>query len=190
MNVENNYPRINKKLNKFFLIKNIILVVFLISIISCIIVNLCVGGTGWMFYVIIGEIIFYYAFLNRPCLDKSLIKRITAVVFWISILLFIIDLIEKSRFSYFVITIIYFSTLIIQFIFFLSAIKFQRRKVIPMFYTLIIGIILFILPFICNVKMKWPVIVLGSIDIVIIIFLTIFFHRDIFLELKKYFSTK
>lgn len=190
MNVENNYPRINKKLNKFFLIKNIILVVFLISIISCIIVNLCVGGTGWMFYVIIGEIIFYYAFLNRPCLDKALIKRITIVVFWVSVLLFIIDLIEKSNFSYFVITIIYFSTLIIQFIFFLSAIKFQRRKVIPMLYTLIIGIVLFMLPFICNVKMVWPVIVLGSIDLVIIILLVTFFHRAIFLELKKYFSTK
>lgn len=190
MNIENNYPKINKKLNKFFIIKNIILLIFLISIISCTIVNLCVGGKRWMLYVIISEIIFYYAFLNRPCLDKSLIKRITIVLFWVCVLLFIIDLIEKSKFSYFVITIIYFSTLIIQFIFFLSAIKFQRRKVIPMFYTLIIGIILFVLPFFCNIKLRWASIVLGSLDLLIIIILLTIFHKDIFLELKKYYSIK
>ncbi len=56
-----------------------------------------------MFYVIGGEIIFYFAFLNKPLIDNTLIRRITIVVMIICAYLYMIDIIEKTSFSYFII---------------------------------------------------------------------------------------
>ena len=66
MKIENDYPLLKRKLNKFLLIRKIIILLFLISTITVVIVNLLVGGKLWMLYVIGGEVIFYFAFLNYP----------------------------------------------------------------------------------------------------------------------------
>ena len=80
MKVEINYPKLKKEVNKFLIFRKIMLIIFLISIITCTIVNLSLGGKKWMLYVLGGEIIFYFAILNKPLIDNTLIKRITIVV--------------------------------------------------------------------------------------------------------------
>ena len=77
MKVEINYPKLKKEVNKFLIFRKIMLIIFLISIITCTIINLSLGGKKWMLYVLGGEIIFYFAILNKPLIDNTLIKRIT-----------------------------------------------------------------------------------------------------------------
>lgn len=188
MITNNNYPKIKKKLNKFLLIRRIILIVFLISIITCTIVNLAVGGKLWMLDVIGGEIIFYFAFLNQPLVDNTFIKRFTVVILIVCAYLYLIDKIDHTNWSYFVITIIGFAILIVQITLFFSAYKNSRKKFIPMFWTSIGSLILCILALVRVIKLNWPIIVIGSLALFILLSLFSFFHKTIISELKKYFN--
>ena len=183
MTIKNNYPKIKKEVNKFLIFRRIMLIIFLISIITCTIVNLSVGGKKWMFYVIGGEIIFYFAFLNKPLIDNTLIRRITIVVMIICAYLYMIDIIEKTSFSY-------FSIIIFQLVLFLSEFKLQRKKFIPLFFTAIGAIIFCILALTKVVKLNWPIIVLGGVGLLSLIILLILYHKRVFKDLAKYFSIK
>ena len=190
MKIENDYPKIKKKLNKFIFIKKIILLLFLISIITVVIVNLTVGGKLWMFYVIGGEIIFYYAFLNYPLIDNALIKRLTVVLFMIAAYLYLIDFINKTKWSYFVISILAFSIIFIQLLFFFIGNNYQKRKLMPLFVTSVCSIIYFVLSIFKIVKINWAIIVLGALSLLAILVLFIFYYKSVTNELKKYFSLK
>ena len=88
MKVEINYPKLKKEVNKFLIFRKIMLIIFRISIITCTIINLSLGGKKWMLYVLGGEIIFYFAILNKPligavkdaiCFSSSIIVVLTKV---------------------------------------------------------------------------------------------------------------
>lgn len=190
MKVENNYPKIKKEVDKFLIFRRIMLIIFLVSIITCSIVNLSVGGKKWMFYVLGGEIIFYFAILNKPLIDNTLIKRITIVIMIVCAYLYMIDIIEETSFSYFVINIILFSIIIFQLILFLSEFKLQRKKFIPLFFTATGAIIFCILALTKVVELNWPIIVLGGVGLLSIIILLVFYHKRVIKDLTKYFSIK
>ena len=186
MKVEINYPKLKKEVNKFLIFRKIMLIIFLISIITCTIINLSLGGKKWMLYVLGGEIIFYFAILNKPLIDNTLIKRITIVVMIVCAYLYMIDIIEETSFSYFVINIILFSIIIFQLIIFLSEFKLQRKKFIPA-----IGAIIFcILALTKVVELNWPIIVLGGVGVLSLIILLVFYHKRVIKDLTKYFSIK
>jgi hypothetical protein len=189
MNIKNNYPEIKKNINKFILFRTITLILFLISIIVCTIVNLAIGGRLWMLYVIGAEVIFYFAFLNIPLIDNTLIKRFTVVILIICAYLYLIDKIDNTHWSYFVITIIGFGILIIQGTLFLSAYKNSRKKFIPMFWTSVGSLILCLLALVNVIQLNWPMIVIGSLALFIFVVLFLFFRKTLIGELKKYFST-
>ena len=98
MKIENNYPDIKKKVNKFLIFRKIMLIIFLIASVVSIIVNLAVGGKKWMFYVMGGEAIGYFAILYNPLIDNTLLNRITVLMFIICAYLYLIDWIEKTSF--------------------------------------------------------------------------------------------
>ena len=185
MKVEINYPKLKKEVNKFLIFRKIMLIIFLISIITCTIVNLSLGGKKWMLYVLGGEIIFYFAILNKPLIDNTLIKRITIVVMIVCAYLYMIDIIEETSFSYFL-----FSIIIFQLIIFLSEFKLQRKKFIPLFFTAIGAIIFCILALTKVVELNWPIIVLGGVGVLSLIILLVFYHKRVIKDLTKYFSIK
>ena len=190
MKIENDYPKIKTKINKFLLIRKIILILFLISIITVVIVNLAVGGKLWMLYVIGGEIIFYFAFLNYPLIDRSLVKRVTVTLFLICAYLYLIDFINDTEWSYFVIGIVAFSIILIQLLIFFLGINYQRKKLIPLFITSIGSTVYFVLSLFNIVKINWPIIVLGGISLATLLILFIFYYKTVIIELKKYFNLK
>ena len=190
MKVEINYPKLKKEVNKFLIFRKIMLIIFLISIITCTIINLSLGGKKWMLYVLGGEIIFYFAILNKPLIDNTLIKRITIVVMIVCAYLYMIDIIEETSFSYFVINIILFSIIIFQLIIFLSEFKLQGKKFIPLFFTAIGAIIFCILALTKVVELNWPIIVLGGVGVLSLIILLVFYHKRVIKDLTKYFSIK
>jgi hypothetical protein len=190
MKIENDYPEIKTKINKFLLARRIILLLFLISIITVVIVNLAVGGKLWMLYVIGGEVIFYFAFLNYPLVDNSLVKRITVTLFLVCAYLYLIDFINDTEWSYFVIGILAFSIVIIQLLLFFLGINYQRKKLIPLFITSIISTIYFILSLFKVVAINWPIIVLGSISLAALLILFVFYYKSVTIEVRKYFSIR
>ena len=101
-----------------------------------------------------------------------------------------IDIIEETSFSYFVINIILFSIIIFQLIIFLSEFKLQRKKFIPLFFTAIGAIIFCILALTKVVELNWPIIVLGGVGVLSLIILLVFYHKRVIKDLTKYFSIK
>lgn len=190
MKIENDYPKIKKHVRKFIKFRTIMLYIFLVSIVTCVIVNLSVGGKNWMFYVIGAEAIFYFAFLNKPLIDNIFIKRITLVILFICGYLYMIDLIEKTSWSYFVIGIVMFSMIILQIIIFFTELSNKNKKFIPMFFTAIGAIIFCILGIVKVVEINWAIIVLGSLGLISLIIVISFYRFEIFTELRKYFSIK
>ncbi len=188
MKISYNYPRITKEINKFLLFRKIMLVFFLVSLITCSIINLSIGGKAWMLYVLGGEIVFYFAFLNKSLIDNTFVKRFTKVVLIICAYLYLIDVLDETHWSYYVITIIGFSILIIQSTLFFSAFKNQRKKFIPMFWTSIGSVMFCILAIAKVIQMNWPIIVLGSLGIALILVMFTIFRKTIITELKKYFN--
>jgi hypothetical protein len=188
MNINNNYPKINKFINKFIIFRKVALLIFLISIIACTIINIAVGGKIWMLYVIGGEIIFYYTFLNKPLIDNTFVKRFTVVVLIVCAYLYLIDIIDHTHWSYFVITIIGFGILLTQLTLFFSAYKNSREKFIPMFWTSIGSLIICLLAIVKVIQLNWPIIVIGSLALFIFLVLFFFFRKTLIGELKKYFN--
>ena len=190
MKIENDYPKIKRRINRLLIIRKIILLLFLLSIIAVVTINLVVGGKLWMFYVLGAEALFYFAFLNYPLIDNFLIKRVTVVLFLACAYLYIIDLINKTKWSYFVIGIVAFSVIAIQLMFFFIGYKYQKRKIIPVFLTSVGATIYCILSILRVVKITWPIIVLGSLGLATLLMFFIFYYKIITNELKKYFNLK
>lgn len=190
MKIENDYPKIKKQVNKFLIFRRICLLVFVASIVVCGIVNLAVGGKVWMLYVLGAEIIFYFAFLNKPLIDNTFVKRLTYLVFIICAYLYLINIIEDEHWSYFVINIISFSLIIIQLLMFFLEFKLQKKKFMPLFLTSIGSVIFCILSITKVVKINWAIIVLGSLGLLVLLILFIFYRKTIVQDLKRYYSTK
>ena len=100
MKIKNSYPEIKKKINKFLLIKKIIVIIFAITFITSLIVNLSTGGKLWSIYVLFAEIIFYFAILNRPLIDNVMIRRVSLLAGIVMAYLYTIDKINNVHFLF------------------------------------------------------------------------------------------
>ncbi len=190
MIIKNDYPEIKKRVSKFLLIRKIILLIFLISFITCLTVNLIVGGRLWSMYVLFGELIIYYAFLNKPLIDNVLIKRILILVIIVMGYLYTIDKINETNWSILVLEVISFSFLILQLLLFFTNYEYHKNKIILMFITSILSCIACFFGIVHVYPLNWALIVTGSIGLFNLIILFTFYYKTTILELKKYFSLK
>ena len=188
MIIENDYPKIKKKVSKYLLVRNIILIVFALSFIISLIVNLAIGGKLWSIYVLFAELIFYFAFLNKPLIDNALIKRVSILLGIIIAYLYIIDKINNTDWSYIVIDILAFSLLIIQLVFFFIDYEYHKNKIIILFLTSVFSCLFCLLAIIKVIPINWAVIVIGSIGLFTLIILFTFYLKTTLLEIKKYFN--
>lgn len=188
MIIENDYPKIKKKISKFLLIRKIILIIFLVSFIVSLIINLIIGGKLWSMYVLFGELILYFAFLNKPLIDNVLIKRVSLLLGIIIAYLYTIDKINNTDWSYIVIDILAFSLLLIQLVLFFSNYEYHKNKVIVMLFTSVFSCIFCILAIFKVIPINWAVITTGSIGLFTLLILFTIYFKTTILEIKKYFN--
>lgn len=188
MIIENDYPKIKNKVNKFLLIRNIILITFAIGFIVSLIVNLSTGGKLWSIYVLFAEILFYFAFLNKPLIDNALIKRVSILIGIVIAYLYTIDKINNTDWSYIVIDILAFSLLLIQLFFFWINYEYHKNKVIVILLTSVFSCLFCLLAIVKVIPINWAVIVTGSIGLLNLIVLFTFYLKTTILEIKKYFN--
>jgi len=188
MKLNEDYPVIYKKINRFLKVRKIVIIIYLIGLIASVIVNLSVGGRMWSIYVLGGELITYYAFFDKPLIDNVLIKRIVLLFLIIFGYLYAIDKINSTHWSGFVIDILFFSLLIIELLFFFVHYNYHKNKIIIMLMTSIFSIAFCVFKAIRSIN--WAIIVTGSLGLFIILMLFTFYYKTTILEIKKYFSIK
>jgi len=189
MIVENDYPRIKKKISKFLLARKILLVVFVVALIASFIVNLSVGGKPWSLYVLFAELIIYFAFLSRPLIDNAIIKRISILAGLIIAYLYVIDRINETDWSYIVIDILAFSLLIVQLILFFINYEYHKNKIIIVLLTSLASCVFCLLAIAGAIHINWAIIVTGAVGLFNIIILFTFYFKTTILEIRKYFNT-
>lgn len=185
MKLDSNYPIIYKKINRFLIIRKILLILFAIALLTSIIINLTVGG-NWFIYVLGGEVVFYYAFLDKPLIDNILIRRISILFLVVICFLYAIDKINFTNWSNYVIEILSFSLLIIQLLLFFLF----HQKIIIMLITSFVSVIFCLLGIFNVIHLNWAVIVIGSLGLLTLVLLFSFYFKITVRELKKYFSIK
>jgi len=188
MIIKHSYPNLRKEMNIFFFLKFLYSILCLISIIVCTITNIIFNEYPWVLYVIGGEIVFYYIFFRKDLIDNSNIKRVIQIFIAICIYLKIIDMINHTAWSWFVDSIILFSLLIIQLLIYLIGIKIHKRKIIPLIGLSLLSMIIGLLGVLKIIKLKWPIIVLGTLGTTIFILLFTIFNKTTVKEIKKYFN--
>lgn len=175
MKIENNYPKIKKQISKLIIFRKVFFILYLIAIITCCIVNLCVGGKAWCLYVVCAGILVYFGVFNKPLIDYNFLDKSSTFLFITCGYLYLINVIENQHWGYFVIMIILFSIIVLQATIYLSLYHQQKKNLMSIFWTIILGLVLTILAICGVIKINWPIIALGSFALfLLILFFTVF----------------
>ncbi|MEZ4357960.1 MAG: DUF6320 domain-containing protein [Eubacteriales bacterium] len=191
MDKNNTYPDVNKKSFTLYDIRNILLWILVAGLISCGIVNLCVGGRPWFLYVLGAEIIFFVIFVYHPLVDHSFIQKFFLTTLLVCAYLLMIDYLNGNEgWSSLVVPIVCFSSLIVLGIMFFLYFQKQKQNFVSI-YTLVFGSMIAVIMGIFGLfTINWPLIVLGSLALALFIISIVIFLKPLKRELKKKFHVK
>lgn len=188
MKVEITYPELDKVNILFLRSRRIVKWLFLVAGAACIMVNIAVKGKPWSVVVIWSLLTVWNMVFSPDSVEFNFISQTVKAVFHVCILLGLIDVCLAPGWSMFVIPIILFAALILTTLILIVDYKTQLRNTMPMMWLVVFSLILTVVSFFGITEMNWPMIVLGSIALSVLI-LFIFFHNDFVRELKKRFHT-
>lgn len=186
MKIEVVYPNNNLKIKKP-LLQKIIFIAFLITAVTCGIINIVIGGRAWSLCVIGAEILFWIIFVHKPVIENTVIGKISVAVLSVCAYLILLDVIYDNSWTLQAVPFIYFNILIINSIIFFFGFKRQKRNLLPLFFLVILSLAFFIASIAGALKTSMQVIILGSAALSITVSGFLLFKEQIKLELKKKF---
>lgn len=159
---------------------------FLLAGYTCLIINLLGGGIPWSLIVIGGLCVVWIAFVYRPLVENTLIKKLSDISIAMCLYLFLLDAILQQGWSDFVVPIVFFSDLLLIGFIYLVFFKKQKRNFMPLFELLLAGIIAILLSLAGILRgPNWPQIVVGGVSLGLLALSVILFPKDVFRELHK-----
>ncbi len=185
MNVHHIYPE--RKASSFFIRnrQDLLRSAFLIAGYACLIINLVTGGIFWSLIAIGGLCVAWVAFVYRPMVEHTLIKKLSDVSIAICLYLFLLDAILQGGWSNFVVPIVFFSDIILIGAYYLLFFKRQKRNFMPLFELTLGGFIALTLSLTGLQELNWPRIVVGSVCLGLLVLSVALFPKDVLRELKK-----
>lgn len=158
---------------------------FVLLAYACGVVNLAVGGKAWSLAAIGGLAVLWIAVFYKPLVENTIIKKITDVGGAVCLYLFLLDGIFGGNWSGFVTPIVFFAALIIAGTYFLAYFKKEKRNFMPLFELILAGFVAIFCGLVGWRKLDWPLIVVGSVSLALVV-LTVALHFHAFTrELKK-----
>ena len=188
MKVDIIYPALKRANILFLKLRRIVKWLFSLAALACVIVNLLVKGKPWSIVVLWSLLSAWNLFFSPDSIEFNLISQTVKTVFYVCILLGLIDVCLAPGWSMFVIPIILFAALILTTIFLIADYQSQLANTMPLMWLVVFSLILTAISLTDIMDLSWPMIVLGSIALSVL-FLFIFFHNDFIGELKKRFHT-
>ncbi len=183
------YPE--KKASSFFTRnkQNLLRSAFLITGYTCFIVNLLTGGMPWSLIVIGGLCVAWIAFVYKPMVENTLIKKLSDISIAICFYLFLLDAILEQGWSSFVVPIVFFSDLLLIGFIYLAFFKKQKRNFMPLYELILGGFVAVLLSLTGLRTLNWPQIVVGSVSLALLVLSAILFPKDVIRELQKKMHT-
>ena len=158
---------------------------FLLLIYLCLFLNLLLGGIPWSLIVIGGLCVLWVAFLYRPLVEHTLIKKLSDVSIVVCLYLFLLSALLKGNWGWLVGTIVFFADIIAIGLFYLLFFKKQKRNFMPLFELIFVGLGLVLVYWLQSGTLGWEEIVLAAVSLGIMGLIWSFFPREVALEVKK-----
>ncbi|MCL1854628.1 MAG: DUF6320 domain-containing protein [Clostridia bacterium] len=179
------YPKY--KVNGFFRRNRLDLLrsAFLLAAYTCLIVNLFTGDMSWSLIVIGGLCVAWVAFVYKPLVENTLIKKLSDVSIAVCLYLFLLDAVLQQGWSIIVIPIVFFSDLVLIGFIFLVFFKKQKRNFMPLYELLLGGLVAILLSLTGVQTLNWPRIVVGSVSLGLLVLSVALFPKDMAKELRK-----
>lgn len=185
MQVHRTYPEHKER---SFLKRNrqdILRTAFVLSGYTCLLINLLTGGIPWSLIVIGGLCVVWIAFIYRPLVENTLIKKLSDVSIVVCLYLFLLNAILHHGWSDFVVPTVLFGNLIGIGVYYLLFFKKQKRNFMPLL-ELTLGALISVLCTLVGFRtLNWPQIVLGSVSLGLILLVGALFPKAIIKELQK-----
>ena len=187
MKVNLTYPIAAKRSRFFDHFRRVAGYVFFLATLTCGIVNAIVGPPAWSLVAIWSMYTVWALLLNPDMVEMNLISQLVKVLWHASVLLWLIDHFLAPGWANFVIPILMFVILLVTaFVYALDRDK-QRHNVMPLLWLIVFSIAGFVASMAGLTDFNWPFQVLGAITGALLIMGILFFHKDIWAELKKRF---
>ncbi|MEG0269161.1 MAG: DUF6320 domain-containing protein [Clostridia bacterium] len=158
---------------------------FLYLSIVCVVINLCVGGMAWSLIVVGGLVVFYVAFLYRPLVEHTLIKKLSDVGIAACLYLFVLDGVIGGEWAHFVVPVVFFGLLTAIGSLYLIFFQKQKRNFLPLFELVLGGLISVLCGLVGLVKMEWPQFVVGAVSLALIVLGVSIYAKPMRLEFQK-----
>ena len=188
MKIKITYPELSRQNRWFYKMRNIMRYVIIFAAIACSITNLAVGGKPWAVVVLWSLCSFWNLFLNPNQIEFNFLSQIAKTLYYVCILLILIDVCLVRGWAHFVVPIVGFAGLILSSVFLLLDIHQQMKNSMPLIWIIAVSLAATIYSIISSPKVEWPMIVLGSVAGTILLLMLIF-HKQFINELKKRFHT-
>lgn len=185
---ESIYPATNSRKFVLAVARHVVAIVFIAAIIVCGIVNICIGGEPWVFYVVGAEVVFWTLFMRWPLVETSFMTKLFEAVAVVIGYLYLINGLSKGHWVQDVTPIVLFSMIIVLSILFIADKKRKERNIIPII-ILILGAIVMFMFAVFLAEISWQIIVLGAVALLSIGALISFFFKPLTEEFKKRFHT-
>lgn len=182
------YPELSKQNRAILKIRNIVRYVFVVASIACLVTNYLVKGKPWSIVVVWSIFTAWNMIFSPDRFEFNMINQTVKLVFHVCVLLWLIDIcLVQAGWYKFVIPIVCFGALLLTAVFLFIDVNAQIHNSMPMIWLIVfsIGFVVFM---VVHSEIEWPVIVLGSVAVGILS-LSIFYHEEFLLEIKKRFHT-
>lgn len=192
MNIKITYPATSKKSFQRKKLLSLLKWPLNLTAIICVVVNLCVGGPLWCLVALMGIYIIWHMVLHTDLVEYNRISQFIKGTIYSCIMMFLIDtFLNTGGWALDVISIVSFASLIISGILFFTDFNKQKQNMLPILYLIIIALIWSTVGLFTAWELQsWPLIVLGSIALLLLVIIIITLRGDFIREIKCRFHLK
>lgn len=191
MEIKNTYPSVKGKKFSRRRLLNVLRWPFIFSGITCLIVNLAVGGVAWSPIALLGMIMIWKLILSPDLVEYNRTSQTIKIVVYTLILLTLVDVLLIPGWAVFVVPIVCFAGLALCGILFFTDLETQKHNMMPLILFVFFAIIGSVVGLsIWHEHDYWPFIVLGGVSIVLLLLFIFVLGQDFLRELKRRFHVK
>ena len=190
MKIDMVYPRVDRKRRAFFRIRPVCAYTFTFIAAACVIVNLAVGGAVWFPVALWGLWTLWRCVLSPDLVERNLCGQIVKALWYVCVLLALIDVCLAPGWAQFVIPIVGAAALIAAALFFFIDADGQRQNVMPLVWLVLFSLLALGAAGLGLVRMSWPVITLGACAGALALVGLLIFPGKLIKELRKRFHVR
>lgn len=191
MQINITYPPVPKRKIQRRKFLNIIKWPVLAAAISCVIVNIAVGGKAWSIIAIMGIYMVWTLLLSPSLVEYNRISQTIKFILYSCLMLILINAFLVPGWAVQVVPMVCFGGLIVSAILFFTDIERQKQNMLPMLLLILVSIVGAAAGiYIWHNETIWPLIVMGAVAFALLTAVIVILRKDFIREIQRRFHVK